>query len=284
MPCIQFNFKVAIRRTKILLLILISSTLISTIWKIVNVITDWNNLNNDDQFDQQKTLITMSIIMLGLIILICLFGYIGVLKQSYWITVIFAIGLTIVWISTFSNWTMFTYFFISCHIFIIGTIISACFFAKFLRKQNQVAKESDEINSNSHVSSEPSTTPTVTSRQRSVDQTNGQIFFTSNYQDPIPGCSYFVSREPPPAYDDIYHDQSDSQLNFQHQEFVPPIETQQVLAESIRDFNFQNHVQDFLVERQDLHSQYKVHEIQCQMNLSDVNSQIQAHKPAFYKY
>ena len=238
MSWIQFNFKIAIRITKVLLLILISLTLISTIWIIVNVIFDWDYPNNDKQSDQQRTLLIMSIVMLVLI-LICLFGYIGALKQSFWITVIFAVGLTILWISIFSIWTMFTYFFISCHIFIIGTIISAGFFAKFLHKQNQVT-ESNEINSNSHISSESSTTTSTITRQWNEGQTNGQMFFISIHQDSIPGCSYFVSEEPPPTYNDIFHDQSDTQLNFQHQEFISPIKADEVLDESIQNVNSQS--------------------------------------------
>ena len=157
---------------------------------------------------------------------------------------------------------MFSGFFISCHIFIIGTIISACFFAKFLRKQNRVAKESNEINSNSQICSESSTTISTTSRQWNEGQTSGQMLSTPNHQGSIPDCSYFVSGEPPPAYDDIFHDQSDTQLNFQHQEFVSPIETEEVLDESIQNVNSQRYVQDFLVQRQGLHSEYKVHENQ----------------------
>ena len=162
-----------------------------------------SKVDSVDSHDDSNYLI-LTVVYLSLIVLFCSIGYIGTLKNSYWIIVIFAVGLSIIFLTSFSGFLVFNSDILS-YVSIIPTIISACFLAIIVRKQN---RKSNKANSNSQDSERSTTiisttTSVATSRHENAEQPpNGQI---SSIRGPscvglCNGCSSFVYSERPPPY------------------------------------------------------------------------------------
>ena len=127
-----------LHRARVLLLVFITLTFISTIVSYVVVI---NNLNWLIQYDSRyagsyKTMKTLAIIYLVLMDVDCIVGYVGAAKNNVWIVTSFTIGMAIIWVLRFTNYGLLK-FTVYGHIIVVGAILSGAFFVKILRNRLQ---------------------------------------------------------------------------------------------------------------------------------------------------
>ena len=306
MACCHYNYDVAVRKTRIVLLVLILLILTISIINTPNVIyrisdsnydqtetttTSNNNTyfqenNNSDEVLSLKSLKFILIIHI-LIIVICLVGFVGVLITHFWITIIFTIGLAIVWTLTFVKFEIFLEFSVT-HFLIIGTFISVGFFIKFLRKQRLKAQGTSVnsqvcettvttvsvVPSSTTTSIAPSSTtiPTTTipvATQQNIQQSNGQMISNENYLNPVNCLNFSQFSEPPPAYESVYF-----QSQNYHANSYPDGPSMTSDHEILQLQTFNNNLQNQI----NVNSRHQIYSHQ------DIQSQLEVHHPSFYKY
>ena len=93
----KFKYEVLLKGTKIAFFILLILTWICAIFRLISLFefnSSKSKVDSVDSHDDSNYLI-LTVVYLSLIVLFCSIGYIGTLKNSYWIIVIFAVGLSI---------------------------------------------------------------------------------------------------------------------------------------------------------------------------------------------
>lgn len=171
MACVKFNRPKIFRVAKIYLIIFTILTIPSLIWCFYSAINEFvvfvHKHENEKGFSEENfnTEIDFiyTIVFLCMDVMICFFGCVCIIKNNFWLMIIYLFSLLIAYgISLFRNHKKS--YFIFLHINFIGSFISVCFYVKFFKYQNRNQKSTsntEELRSGSGDTQE--TSPEMTS-------------------------------------------------------------------------------------------------------------------------
>ena len=251
MACIKLNRPKIFRIAKIYLIIFITLTIVSLIWCFYSAINQFIVFINENQngkgnkFTQENVRteveFILTIVLLCMIVMICFFGYVCVIKNNFWLMILYIFSLVIACaVSIYRNYHNQDFAYLFLDINFTGSFISACFYARFFKYQNQNQKSTSDSDDTQERSFEMITTtissgsceqndaiPNTSSNSESNAPpnivTNVPLNSLSNESDSLnqlsnasPNVSpttrldieqlisLFAPREPPPAYDTVY--------------------------------------------------------------------------------
>lgn len=303
--CCTSNIDLAIRRTKVVLFIFITLSLIATISSIVDASIRLNQLYAINSANSSTTTTTSSpiyqylirdertliigIVLLVLIDLIGVIGIVGALKDNFWLVVVYEVGTSVVWMSTMIS----LFLFLSLSFSVPGCLISAGYLGRLYKRQNK-SKENKLTDSAQGSSETPTTGSSRSSNTQSPTTTSTATRPTEITLTTSPTTSQLTTPTTPSIQ---VTQESISQMISNYLESVtrscnlsprepPPAYDDVVLHGYVSRQPFHVNSEQINVDPKAL--QHQISDIENQSlpthSHQDIHSQLEAHQPPFYKY